>query len=260
MPSSSACSSRSPPPVAGPIASIKGDPHIRGAHGDRADFKGEHLGIYVVLSTKLLSLAVQFEHDKFFTRHSKMWVKGSWIRHAYWTIRTSGGRLLKIELDAHHPKFNGSATAQVSVFEDVHFSFDHKTLTVRTPTWRTKAEVTKGWPHWGKLRMNIEVQPLYDTATDMVAPHGLLGQTYDEDGIPTHGKRDSYEMLDNGFPTRSRQGIGGIVTTRAKAEGAIEGTAEMYRVKHAFDTKFLFSRFGLRYAPPRNVSMLRGRG
>eukprot|EP00966_Prymnesium_polylepis_P027168 628365-Prymnesium_polylepis.1 len=112
-----------PPPALpaiapGPIASITGDPHIRGAHGDRTDFKGEHLGIYVILSTKHLSLAVQFEHDTFFTPYSKMWVRGSWIRHAYWTIRTSGSRLLTVELDAHQPKFNGSAAARLSVVDD----------------------------------------------------------------------------------------------------------------------------------------------
>ena len=88
---------------------------------------------------------------------------------------------------------------------------------------------------------------------------GLLGQTYDGDGKPQSGMRDSYERLDDGTPTRARKGVGGIITTRAKGEGAIEGTAEMYRVQRPFDTNFTFSRFDTLAAPPRDVSALRRR-
>jgi hypothetical protein len=103
-----------------------------------------------------------------------------------------------------------------------------------------------------------QVQPLYDTMTDVVAPHGLLGQTYDGDRRPIHGKRDRYNILDNGQPTATRTGVGGLVTTRAQGEGAIEGRAEMYRVVRPFDTAFAFSRFGARSAAPRNISGMRG--
>lgn len=86
---------------------------------------------------------------------------------------------------------------------------------------------------------------------------GLLGQTFDADGLPVHGKRDSYDRLDDGTLTKDRKGAGGIVSTKALAEGAIEGTAEMYRVTKPFATHFTFSRYGAREAPPRNVSLLR---
>ena len=99
---------------------------------------------------------------------------------------------------------------------------------------------------------------LRDAERGAVAPHGLIGQTYDGDGRPRHGKRDSLEMLDDGTPTRARRGVGGTVTTRANGEGAIEGTAEDYRVKEPFMTNFRFSRFGARAAAPRNVTALRG--
>ena len=69
--------------------------------------------------------------------------------------------------------------------------------------------------------------------------------------MPKHGKKDSYETLDNGMPTRLRHGVGGTVTTHAKGEGAIEGSAEDYRVKEPYDTDFKFSRFGLFAAGPR---------
>ena len=94
--------------------------------------------------------------------------------------------------------------------------------------------------------------------TDAVAPHGLLGQTYDGDRRPIHGKRDRYDILDNGKPTAARKGVGGRITTRAKGEGAIEGHAEMYRVERPFDTGIAFSRFGAHSAAPRNITLMRG--
>ena len=88
---------------------------------------------------------------------------------------------------------------------------------------------------------------------------GLLGQTYDGDGVPRHGKRDSYAILDNGHPTSARKGVGGVITTRAQGEGAIEGTAEMYRVQRPFETDFAFSRFGaLVPFGVRNMTQIRG--
>ena len=220
---------------------------------------GNHPIPVLSLTRRFLSLAVLFEHASFFTPHSKMWVQGSWIRRAFWTVRAHDGRLLKIDLNAHHPKFKGSSAPATSKVADVSFAFDGKALTVRTPLWRTRAQVTRGAPHYGHLRMNVEVQPLYDTAADAVAPHGLLGETYDGDGRPLHGKRDSYERLDDGTQTRKRRGVGGMATTRAKAEGAIEGTAEMYRVKRPFDTNFSFSRFGATAARPRDAAKIRRR-
>jgi len=236
----------SPPSLPQPQSSLTGDPHARGAHGDSFDFKGAPGGTYVLLSTPRLSFAVTFVHAKFFTPFSKLWVAGSWIRHAFWTIRSAAGKLIKVHFDSSKPMFNGSKLPCVSLVDDVRFSFDGKAvLKVTTPTWRTAAKITKGAPHYHQLRMDISIQPRYNVGADPVAPHGLLGQTYDNDTIPIHGKRDRYNVLDDGSPTRSRSSIGGHVTTHAAGEGAIEGSAEMYRITNPFDTDFAFSRFGM---------------
>ena len=72
--------------------------------------------------------------------------------------------------------------------------------------------------------------------------------------MPTHGKRDRYDLLDDGTPTRARKGVGGTVTTHAKGEGAIEGSAEDYRMKGPSETDFRFSRFGVNATrPPRRA-------
>ena len=247
-----------PPSPPNPVLHMGGDPHARGAHRDTFDFKGQHLGIYVLLSTKFLSLAVQFVHEKFLTPFSKVWVRGSWIRHAYWTIRTNHGRLVKVQFDAHAPTLNGSAVPAQAAVDDVRLSYSSrgpiKTLIVVTRHWWTSVKASRGAPHWGTLRMSVDMQPLYDVTRDAVAPHGLLGQTFDGDNLPMHGKRDSFAVLDSGNSTASRKGIGGLVTTHAMGEGAIEGTAEMYRIKSPFETRFPFSRFDAKHAKPRNTT------
>ena len=60
-------SSPPPPATLGAIASVTGDPHVHGAHGDSFDFKGEHNGVYVLLTTLNLQLAAMFMHSQFFT-------------------------------------------------------------------------------------------------------------------------------------------------------------------------------------------------
>jgi hypothetical protein len=82
-----------------------------------------------------------------------------------------------------------------------------------------------------------------------VAPHGLIGQTFDFDGIAVDGARDNYD--DNK-----------VVTTRAMGEGAIEGTAKDYEISADVDPyspAFKFSRWSLAKAAPRDISKLKGK-
>ncbi|KAL1500194.1 hypothetical protein AB1Y20_012863 [Prymnesium parvum] len=219
---------------------------------------GEHNGIYVLLSTPTLSISARFEHSTFFTPYSKLKVRGSWIKQVFWTVRTRHGQLLHADLSATSPSFNGSRARHTKTVDDVTFHFDGRALAVSTPKWFTRAVVQKGKPHPGHLRVAVTVRPLYNVKQGKVAPHGLLGQTYDDDNAPLHGKRDSYAVLDDGTRTEARREAGGVVTTRARGEGAIEGHAEMYRVQQPYDTQFAFTRFGrTTNFPARNVSLLR---
>ncbi|KAL1529166.1 hypothetical protein AB1Y20_000125 [Prymnesium parvum] len=192
-----------PPSSPAPIAQITGDPHVHGAHGDSFDFKGADGGIYVLLSAPHLSMAAQFKHETFFTGYSKLWVHGSWIKRVYWTIRTASNNFLNATFDVDDPRFNGTRRATRRQVEGVTFAFRSNSLTVTTPQW----------PRGAHAR---------------IAPHGLLGQTYDGDNMPLHGRRDSYSTLDDGTPTLARKKMGGQITTRALGEGAIEGSHEMY--------------------------------
>jgi hypothetical protein len=135
---------------------------------------------------------------------------------------------------------------------------NRKVLTVATGEWLTSSQSTVGAPHAGKLRMNIEIKPTYAVDYDPVAPHGLLGQTYDRDAFAVDGRRDDYSRLDSGRSVISRAGAGGDVTTHAKAQGAIEGTLEEYRMASNFVTAFRYSRFDALASAVRNVTALGG--
>ena len=92
--------------------------------------------------------------------------------------------------------------------------------------------------------LDVTVQPLYDPDTDVVAPHGILGQAYDQDKLAANGRVDEEKTAES--------------TTTAQAEGAIEGSWEDYIVSNKFATDFKYSRFGLAKAAPRDVSKLSG--
>ena len=258
-------------PVAGPIASLTGDPHTVGAHGDRSDLRGEDRAIYVVLSDRNVSFAVQMEHHSFRTTHSKLTVNGSWARAAYWVLRTtSKRRLIDVSFQAKYPRkailteLDGNGTellqdAPPLVIDNLHLHLKRKKLTVQTGRWRMSAESTVGYPHPNQLRLNIKIQPTHQDWLDVVAPHGILGQTYDRDNMAVDGERDSYAHLDDGRATVARTHAGGIITTRSNAQGGIEGQLSDYRISGRFKTWFRFSRFDSIAAAPRNISKLAGR-
>jgi len=77
-------------------------------------------------------------------------------------------------------------------------------------------------------RVDIELSYSPQTSAPLIA-HGLIGQSF-ADPLPRIGRLDVY-------PNE------GTFTTTAQAEGAIEGTAEMYEVKSPFETDFGFSLF-----------------
>ena len=260
---------------------MTGDPHIRGAHGDTADFRGAHKGVYNLLSAKNFSVNIKVEDDNFTSPYSKLRVRGSWIRATFYAIRTARtGRQLQVFFHARDPRraiITEGCTAPYCrdapggrrleladggpplVIENVRMTLDRKNLRLGNGQWLTSAKSTRFYPHLRKLRMDVLIKATYQERRDPVAPHGLLGQTYDRDWVGLIGRLDDYSSLDSGERTESRTGVGGEVTTRAHAEGAIEGNASDYRMASDFATAFRFSRFDSIFALPRNASALGGK-
>ena len=100
--------------------------------------------------------------------------------------------------------------------------------------------------HDGKCFAEVKLTPRANMDLAKVAPHGLIGQTYDGDGVGVIGKTDDYKTRNN------------TVTTSAMGEGAIEGEASDYEMASKYATDFKFSRFGLTEAKPRDATKLTG--
>lgn len=261
-------------------ASLSGDPHVVGADGDQFSLRGDHLGIYNMLSAPNVSFNAQFKWLPFDSPYSHVRVNGTFARVASWVLRSSTGQNVQAQFFAGTPHsasvYIGQQTITLSdqaggpaslELSGVSFLLAKKTLTVTTPRWRMVAQSQVGYPHWGTLRMRLHVTSLYHVCNelDVAMPHGILGQTFDCDGKAIDGHMDKYEVLDDGRLTTSRV-RGGAVTTRAQAEGAIEGQVADYRVTSPFDVQFNFSRFDSVRAEnmlasnwkARNLSLLTG--
>ena len=265
-------------------ASLFGDPHARGAHRDKFSVRGADWGYFNVLSHPNVSLNVQFRPYTFDTPWSRMQVNGSFINNAFWTLRTpETGCELRVHFHARRPReanltitdpeawgggWMGSILGldrQLFLRENVNGSFAiegisialrNKVLTVETPLWRMVAKSMRSYPHVGVHRISVQVSSLYPVCGGhRVAPHGILGQTFDCDGKATNGNYDRYKRLDDGRLVQSRV-QGGTVTTQAQGEGALEGTIGDYQLRDWSHTAFAFSRFDGGRMTPRNASAL----
>jgi len=265
---------RSGPRASGTSNTMTGDPHLTFAHGGTADFKGDHLTWYNMLSASNISLNVLFVHDDF--RNPNKLVHGSAMKAAAWTLRSNvTGRMVTVEFNSSSSSVSSHALVHVSGskvgvwaghgrpfrFENIlvelkerkqlgvgkHGSWHGMALVVSTGKWQTTV-----WNHAfpnakenpGKSLLNVHIEPQYNADADPVAPHGLVGQSYDGDGQGVNGATDDYSTRE--------------VTTSAMAEGALEGLASDYKMANKFDVDFRFARFNLIAAKPRDVSKLTG--
>jgi len=256
---------------------ISRDPHLVLAHGGRADFKGEDGKVYNLLSARNLSFNALFKYDDFNLPHRL--VHGSYMQSVFVTARTScdspvackswsgRSRLLHIEFNStkglHKTHFalvreQGRPSVQIdskgmrfdNVFVQLREHQKATSLYVNTGKWKLSA-VSKNFPNPdenpGKMLLHVGVEALYDADSDPVAPHGLIGQSYDGDGVAIDGKQDDY------------RNSGDVMSTEAQAEGAIEGAGADYIMSsEPFATDFKYSRFNAVKADHRDVSLLKG--
>merc|ERR1719221_539403 len=270
-----------PPPH--PAGGITGDPHFRGGDGDRFDFAGANNTVYAMLSSARLALNALFMKMTF-VMGGKMsmlsgdlkTVHGSAIKAVYLRALTSMGKTVLVEYRADEPNHaplsvEGAGAVgmkkptQVEVHNEkpdrveytvddvaVHLARKHAreaALTVSNGDFEVKAaSVYFGWAEKNKKlkRLDVTITPLTDVGALAVAPHGLIGQTFDGDGVAVDGALDDYSAA--------------VVTTTAMGEGAIEGSAADYVIDRAdvFSASFKYSRFGAKSAAPRDATRLSG--
>lgn len=220
-----------------------------------------------MLSAKNTSVNAFFENADF--HNPRRLVRGSFIGRLAMVVRTAlTGQMVSIEFDASSDGAKVASRAHVRAdgidqwvtqrsgkftLENVAVSLVHKNmdsqlglaLAVSTGRWDVQAS-SKPFPkaHAGRFWLNVKIEATYDADHDPIAPHGLIGQSYDGDDVAVDGAVDSY--------------VGREVTTKAMGEGAIEGTASDYVMPGALATAFKYSRFDAVSAKPRDVAKLTG--
>jgi hypothetical protein len=249
---------------------ISGDPHIVFAHGGRADFRGEDKANYVFLSAPNISFAVQTEFVDFLLPRPQL-VHGSFITKAGIVIRSEvDDREFCALYDAKVPGFrvHDFKTHDVHVYDkwetdeiDTHAVLFLKDLTLVTRAYGWEINVTRrkifnALPENPEWRLNVAIQTLDESAlstsygtTHMsyIAPHGIIGQSFDGDDVAVSGATDDY------------LNAGREMTTTAQAEGAIEGSVSQYRIPNLCFHKFYHSRFyTTEHTSYRDISTLDG--
>ena len=265
-----------PPDSPDPLPIISGDPHLHFAHGGQADFRGEDGATYNMLTHANISVNALFEASSFL-----IWggvkVHGSFVTDVFWTIKSNAtGRTIRVEYSPNQPptpivhglpgtaRLELVAGAAPRTFEDVTISASTRgnaeVVSVRTSAWAVEAAARLIWRSTvpGKKQIDLSFSPLRDPLAPLspgrvVAPHGLIGQSFDGDAVAVDGRQDHYREL------WKAQGAGKELVTQAQAEGSLEGQGGEYKMPDFFATDYRYSRFSVASAAPRDVRALSGR-
>ena len=254
-----------PSPPSPPLAPImaRQDPHLHLAHGGSADFRGEDGAWYTLVSAPGVHMAAR-TRDSTFMLPQPMLVHGSFFTEVAFVIRGASGRGYGVHSDAHSIAYavydlgeNGKdfkkpllIARRVGVWtnlyvEDIGIYYKQATLVLRGNGWEANStrhpiyNKVAGAPEWRldftmrQFSGNTGFENLHGTSSKSCHPHGLIAQSYDGDTLAVDGAQDNYEY------NRTHP----IVTTKAQAEGAIEGIARDYKIADKFNTSFAFTRF-----------------
>lgn len=262
VPDHYACPSPPPslPPPPSPVGAYQ-DPHLHFAHGGVADFRGTHNDYYNFLSVPGLSVNMKIENATFRYKHAE--VHGSFMTemslHAIVggpkkkVIKIShiaaqsneqnwGWRMVNGTCGGHHFYLGPEGIRHCEEFSAKTYG---ASSVIRVHDWViwTSTNYIYDRIHGPKHRIDIAIQLNTTEKSMKVAPHGIIGQSYDNDMYAVDGKQDIYPNF-------------GTFYTSAQAEGAIEGDYTMYKMNGRYDTDFKFSRFDATYGQPRSLKNL----
>ena len=238
-----------------------------------ADFRGKNDTFFALLSAPGVQFAAKTMDSDFLLPRPQL-VHGSFFTDAAWMVLGLNGDVFAIQSSAEAVGFkvsdgragklivSRSRIWQTWASQGVFALMKQSTLMVRANGWEVNAtrrpiyNYVSGPKHW---RYDLAMRKLDGTvfaqkhgnSSKFCWPHGILGQSWDGDGLAVNGRKDDYKY-DASKP---------VITTVAMAEGAIEGYAAEYALKSYNDTRFRYSRFHRRWTDPcapRDVRALRG--
>jgi hypothetical protein len=254
---------------AGNNGGITGDPHMTAIGGGQFDIRLTN-GIYFALWAACTLHINGMVEERIFKKMGGQIVEGTFFTRVAFKMAVDASTIVRAQVRAEQPGVfrmygddNGTgiyanrtslklSDASLSVTSNgaalVLLNHDVKVVAkwsrLRTPVTAAGQPVPKN--HVSRYYLDTSFLVLNGTVPH-VAPHGIIGQTFDASIMTVHGRRDNYG--------RSRR-----FKTSAQGEGAIEGSFKDYMVSSPFATTFEYSRFGVQ-APvsPRNISALSGR-
>jgi len=249
---------------------VFGDPHLHLAHGARADFRGRHGGIFNFLSARDLSVNVHIANSSFYLRtpatgDAKIMVHGTMLDEAYIVGRTLSGHLFNLSyvasprevtaesVEAYCSSKEGAAARYPikphteSACDNLRVTMSSSKMILVAPDWRVtiKRQRVLDRVDGGERRIDMDLELLSPEAELPTMPHGIIGQSWDGDGMAVDGQLDQYPRVQ-----------GAVFTTYAMGEGAIEGRARDYEMTAPFEVRYKYSRFGTRGLPSRNRTAL----
>jgi len=245
-------------------AAAQQDPHLSFAHGGKADFRGKDGRFFNFLSVPGLAVNIKTEDCTFSPNGGRLTVDGSFITEAhivalvggakrkwanvsFWASELNqqnwGWRLVNGTCGGHAFKLGSGGWRRC---EELVISVDHASAAFVLGNWSVSVQgnfvfgLVRGPAH----RLDVVLSSEGDAAARAL-PHGVIGQSFSSP-LPRNGKVDDYPPS-------------GHLTTSAQAEGAIEGSADLYEVASAHATEFRFSRFeGKLLSSPSPALMMEG--
>ena len=253
-----------------------GDPHLTFAHGGKADFRGSDRDYFVFLSSPGYQFAPFFQEIDFVYSSAtglRQLVHGSFMTKASWFVRAGGEEYflhalamekgwLRVVSDYHKVTRLGPWSKQ-SFGEHLKVETKMLTVSVITPTWSVNVTSKPIYglvapydnatyeSYHGRWKPN---QRRFDISIrgDFPQPdaHGIIGQSY-QDTFVRHGNRDDYGVESADMSHATSDGWLPPMTTKAQAEGAIEGVYTDYKLHADIDDlnvwthAFKYSRYKL---------------
>lgn len=228
-------------------------PRLEFAHGGVADIAPPAGSVLNFLSAPNIALNVRFDAVQYLLPRPRL-VNGTAPRGAFLTVRDRRGRVIAVDIDADAPGFRVSVNGKPDSFqyagewrqffeEGLRVYAKVKTVFARANGWevnatrcRFLAPLDKSPISWLELTVRpLDAVPalraVHGASTlGAIAPHGILGQSFDGDGVAVSGARDAF-------------GNGPLATPTARAEGALEGSLQDYVMGGPHGVSFRFSRF-----------------
>lgn len=257
-------------------AGSAGDPHLNFASGGSADFRGDDGVVFCFLSAPNIAVNVLTE-ARDFIRWAGQTVHGSFITSIFLKLRSPVTHaVVRVEVDAtQYASFRIYQSDDVAQFTNRTRLEQDGIAVLQLSGGRTSIKGA-GWEVFitrRRLRKPLVKKPLVGDSRERwfldasyrvldgdaeamkmhgsstvgrIAPHGIIGQSFDGSQVMVSGKHDNY-------------GNGPEFTTSAQAEGAIEGNYKDYIVSSPFSTTFKYNRFDTTQPiAARNVSLLSG--